>query len=67
MKEKRNGRVPGKEEDMNAMNRFYNEYSANYVQANLESLESGSHYVHASLDKYGRENCVLDTGYSCRL
>ncbi|MBO5082835.1 MAG: hypothetical protein J6C06_09555 [Lachnospiraceae bacterium] len=52
---------------MNAINRFYNEYSANYVQANLESLESGSHYVYASLDKYGRGNCVLDTGYSCRL
>ena len=67
MKEKRNGSVPGKEEDMNAINRFYNEYSVNYVQANLESLESGSHYVHASLDKYGRGNCVLDTGYSCRL
>lgn len=64
---KRNAKVPGKEEDMNAMNRFYNEYSVDYVQANLESLESGSHYVHASLDQYGRENCVLDIGYSCRL
>ncbi len=54
--------VPERIKDMTAMNRWYSLYSDSYKSAQLDERELGFGFVHSSIDKRKRGNCVTDTG-----
>ena len=47
---------------MNTMNRLYYFYSEECMPAQLEKYELGLCFVHSSIDKHKREDCVLYMG-----
>ena len=47
---------------MTTMNRFYCSYSESCKMARLDKLELGFGFVHSSIDKHKRGNCVTLTG-----
>ncbi len=47
---------------MTTMNRFNHQNVNKYTVARLELHELGFGFVHSSLDKQKRGNCVFDTG-----
>ena len=51
-----------KEKDMNTMNRLYSFYKECCQPAHLDEHELGLCFVHSSIDKHKRGNCVL---YTC--
>ena len=46
---------------MNTMNRWYGQYNSICEYAHLESHELGLYFVHPSIDRQQRGNCVIDT------
>lgn len=46
------------EKDMNTMNRLYYFYSESCKMAHLYKNELGFGFMHSSIDKHKRENCV---------
>ncbi len=52
----------GKEKDMNTMNRLYYLYDESCPKAQFEKRELGLCFVHSSIDKHKREDCVLYMG-----
>ena len=46
---------------MSTMNRLYVQYNSERKFAHLESHELGLYFVHPSIDKHERGNCVIDT------
>lgn len=50
---------------MTTMNRLYEQYNSVCEYAHLESHELGLYFVHPSIDKHERGNCVTDTKGSC--
>ena len=57
IKRKAERKVPGKEKDMTTMNRLYCSYRESYL-AYLEESEMGLCFMHSSIDKQKRGNCV---------
>lgn len=47
---------------MTTMNRFYCLYSESCKSAHLDERELGFGFMHSSIDKHKRGNCVFDTG-----
>lgn len=47
---------------MTTMNRIYCLYSESYKLAHLDERELGFSFMHSSIDKHKRGNCVTDTG-----
>ncbi len=47
---------------MTTMNRLYCLYSESCLSAHLDIYELGFGFMHPSIDKHKRGNCVLDTG-----
>ena len=62
MKREAERKVPGKEKDMTTMNRFNYLYSECSKCAHLDERELGFGFMHSSIDKHKRGNCVIDTG-----
>ena len=50
------------EKDMNTMNRLFYFYSESCKMAHLYKNELGFGFMHSSIDKHKRGNCVIDTG-----
>ena len=50
---------------MTTMNRLYGSYRESYRSAYLEESEMGLRFMHSSIDKQKRGNCVGDTDGSC--
>lgn len=51
-----------KGKDMITMNRWYFIYSKSYKSAQRSEYKLGFGFMHSSIDKYKRGNCVNDTG-----
>ncbi len=47
---------------MNTKNRLYYFYSEKCMPAQLDERELGLYFMHPSIDKHKRGNCVLDIG-----
>ena len=47
---------------MTTMNRIYCLYSESYKPAHLDERELGFAFMHSSIDKHKRGNCVTCTG-----
>ena len=47
---------------MTTMNRWYCLYSESCKPAHLDERELGFSFMHSSIDKHKRGNCVIDTG-----
>ena len=52
----------GKDKDMTTMNRWYCPYSESCLSAHLDERELGLDFMHSSIDKHKRRNCVTCTG-----
>ena len=52
----------GKDKDMTTMNRLYWLYNVRCLAAHLDEHELGLDFMHSSIDKHKRGNCVTCTG-----
>lgn len=62
LREKRSDIGSRKEKNMTTMNRIYCLYSESCKRAHLDERELGFSFMHSSIDKHIRGNCVTDTG-----
>ena len=62
MKRKAERHSSRKEKDMTTMNRWYCLYSESCKSTHLDERELGFGFMHSSIDKHKRGNCVIDTG-----
>ena len=53
---------PERKKDMTTMNRIYCLYSESCKYAHLDERELGFGFMHSSVDKHKRGNCVTCTG-----